>query len=70
MALYIAINDTYGPEGPTTSGYITGARRTHAAVSIADIELFIDRARRSYAPYHSVDNQGNSTPAQVPDRFA
>lgn len=34
--MHIAIDDTYGPEQPTGSKYVTGARRTHVAVIFSD----------------------------------
>ncbi len=37
--MHIAIDDTYGPIGTTTSAYVTGARRTHVAVIFRDDEV-------------------------------
>lgn len=37
--MHIAIDDTYGPVGATTSTYVTGARRTHVAVIFPDNEV-------------------------------
>jgi hypothetical protein len=37
--MHIAIDDTYGPTGPTRSKYLTGARRTHVAVVFSDDEV-------------------------------
>jgi hypothetical protein len=37
--LYVAVDDTYGPIGPTGSKYVTGARRTHVAVLFDDREV-------------------------------
>jgi hypothetical protein len=37
--MHIAIDDTYGPTGPTKSKYVTGARRTHVAVMFEDNEV-------------------------------
>jgi len=34
--MHIAIDDTYGPNVPTGSKYVTGARRTHVAVVFSD----------------------------------
>ncbi len=34
--MHIAIDDTYGPIGPTKSKYVSGARRTHIAVVFSD----------------------------------
>jgi hypothetical protein len=35
----IAIDDTYGPDAPTGSTYVTGSRRTHVAVIFQDDEI-------------------------------
>lgn len=37
--MHIAIDDTYGPVGPTRSRYVSGARRTHVAVLFEDSEV-------------------------------
>src|SRR6266446_2735014 len=37
--MFIAIDDTYGPEQDTGSVYVTGARRTHVAVVFRDGEV-------------------------------
>jgi hypothetical protein len=37
--MYIAIDDTYGPNQASASRYITGARRTHVAVVFRDNEV-------------------------------
>jgi len=37
--MYIAIDDTYGPDIETDSIYISGKRRTHAAIIFKDIEV-------------------------------
>jgi hypothetical protein len=37
--VHVAIDDTYGPTGPTRSKYVTGARRTHVAVWFEDNEV-------------------------------
>jgi hypothetical protein len=37
--VHVAIDDTYGPTGPTRSKYVTGARRTHVAVLFEDNEV-------------------------------
>lgn len=37
--MYIAIDDTYGPEIETLSKYVTGKRRTHVAVMFEDSEV-------------------------------
>ena len=37
--MHIAIDDTYGPIGHTRSKYVTGARRTHVAVTFDDREV-------------------------------
>jgi hypothetical protein len=34
--MIIAVDDTYGPTGPTKSRFVTGARRTHVGVVFAD----------------------------------
>jgi hypothetical protein len=39
FGVHIAIDDTYGPTGPSKSNYVTGARRTHVAVMFEDDEV-------------------------------
>lgn len=40
------------------------------SLSLRDVQDFIDRARRSYTPYHVIDQLGVDHPGQVVDRFA
>jgi hypothetical protein len=49
MALSIAVDDTYGPDRPTGSRYITGTRRTHVAVVFqqCDVEHVRDQIRKA-----------------------
>ena len=37
--MHVAIDDTYGPEIPTPSRYVTGARRTYVAVEFPDEQV-------------------------------
>jgi hypothetical protein len=37
--MHFAIDDTYGPEAPTVSRYVTGERRTHVGVIFSDQEV-------------------------------
>ena len=37
--MHFAIDDTYGPEAPTVSRYVTGNRRTHVGVIFSDQEV-------------------------------
>lgn len=37
--VYIAIDDTYGPENVPASIYVTGRRRTHVAIAFADKDI-------------------------------
>jgi hypothetical protein len=37
--MHIAIDDTYGPNQPSTSEFVTGARRTHVAVVFEDNDV-------------------------------
>jgi hypothetical protein len=62
--VHIAIDDTYGPAGPTRSKYVTGARRTHVAVIFEDDE--VEEVRRQLR--NCLDYMGELLP-RAPKEF-
>lgn len=64
-AALLAIELDFGPEPHVFSrGGGDGTR-----MSLQDVQRFIDRARRSYTPYFTVNEQGHASASAVPDCF-